>query len=312
MTKEQERMLEVFITKALEHYKSKGKALPKSVTEYCDDFPKGCGRTALRENTGLTCSAFLKIINTEYIPPTKSIDKLYEEIEKKQLILLSDINPSLFKRSDKIKVQCKRCSRVNITTLESLRGSVFGCKSCGNNLQWSEREEELKNIISSRLDGELISSIPNNQTGYISIRCNKCCSEYTTQLVGVVSPNTELRATCPNCRSSDRRVTYKGKTFSSGFERDCYLLLEPWNPETHVLYKEYFDTTRRISCDFKISNIFIEVSNFKTDYKDYFSNIEYKRSLVGSDPNYSFFFLTSLDEVKDFINHNLKDIVRPI
>lgn len=109
-----------------------------------------------------------------------------------------------------------------------------------------------------------------------------------------------MRATCPNCRPTDRRVVLDGITFGSQFEADCYTVLKSHNPELHVRYSDYFNTSRRWVCDFKIGKYWIEVSNFKQDYKNYFSNIEEKQALVESNDEY-FFFVRSLSELKELV-----------
>lgn len=51
----------------------------------------------------------------------------------------------------------------------------------------------------------------------------------------------------------------------------------------------------------KIGTFWIEVSNFKTDYKNYFSNIEEKREVVEAS-GYDFFFVTSEAELKELVS----------
>jgi hypothetical protein len=118
--------------------------------------------------------------------------------------------------------------------------------------------------------------------------------------VGVVSPNSTLRATCPNCRPTDRRVVLEGITFGSDFESKCYLILKPKAPEIHIPYRKYLDTNRKWVCDFKVQDYWIEVSNFKQDYKGYFANIEEKRNVVESS-GYTFLFVTSLKELEELV-----------
>jgi hypothetical protein len=157
-------------------------------------------------------------------------------------------------------------------------------------------------VLLDQFNSTLISSISPNQTGYITVKHIECSTEYTSQLVGFVSPTTKLRATCPNCRSSDRRVTNEeGITFGSQFELECYVILKPLNPELHVKYAEHFNTDRRWVCDFKIRDIWIEVSNFKQDFKNYFSNIEDKQTLVESNGD-NFFFIRSIKELEEFVS----------
>lgn len=307
----QQSELETLKEKVTSYYKAKGE-FPKNVAEYIKDFPKGCSRQVIKSRTGLTCGQFLELVNENYKMPNKAINSLKSYLKSLDLILISSIEEGSYKRDDKIIIECKRCYSRNTTTLSSLRGSTTGCPTCANNLPWYRREEELRFLIKSRLAGSLISEIPKNQRGFIKIKCSVCQTEYTTQLVGVVSPNSTNRATCPNCRDTDRRVVYNNITFGSEFEYNCYLILKDYSPEMQVYYKDYFDTKRNYTCDFKIDNMFIEVSNFKVDYKGYFSNIEDKKALVETDPKYKFFFLRTLQEVSEFVDSNLKDIVQSV
>jgi hypothetical protein len=307
----QQKELEQLKEKVSEYFINKG-GFPKSVTEYMEDFPRGCSRQVIKSKTGLTCGQFLEIINKDYARPKQAISLLHEEVSRLNLKLISTVDKSTYKRSEKIIVECKKCYSRNTTTLESLRGSTIGCRTCAKNLPWNKRKEELKFLVKSKLDGSIIGEIPDNQLGYITIKCNACSTEYCTQLVGVVSPNSTNRGTCPNCRDTDKRVVYNNITFGSEFEFNCYQILKDFSPEMQVYYKDYLETERKYTCDFKIGNLFIEVSNFKIDYKNYFSNIEDKRALVGTNPKFKFFFLRSLKEVQEFVDSNLKDIVQTV
>lgn len=183
-----------------------------------------------------------------------------------------------------------------------MQGTKLGCPKCkSGNLPWHNRKVELVDICKDRLNAEIVSGIPNKQTGYVKLK-HVCGTEYETQLVGIVSPNSRLRATCPNCRTTDRRVIYDNITFGSAFEMECFIKLKHLNPEIHVKYSDYLETNRRWVCDFKAGNYWIEVSNFKIDYKNYFSNIEEKRSLVESYKDNVFFFVTSLKELEELIS----------
>jgi predicted HD phosphohydrolase len=93
-------------------------------------------------------------------------------------------------------------------------------------------------------------------------------------------------------------VTLDGHTFGSQFEADCFKVLKKFNPELHVLYSKYLPTTRRWVCDFKIGDYWIEVSNFKQNYKNYFSNIEEKSAVVEANGG-MFFFVQSLKELEE-------------
>lgn len=287
------------LTTVKTHYINKGLALPKSVSEYTNNFPKGFSRQVLKTRYSLTCAELLNKLNEEYVLKDPVV-ALLECCTRLNYTLLTELDDT-YRSKSRVEVKCNQCGYVNNTTLDSLRGSTKGCVKCtSGNLAWHMREQELRDLLLDTFDAELVSSIPTNQTGYITIRHIDCGTEYTTQLLGIVSPNTKLRGTCPNCRSSDRRVTNKqGITFGSQFELDSYNILKHLQPEVHVEYKKYFSTNRRWVCDFKIGINWIEVSNFKQDFKGYFNNISEKERLVESN-GHNFFFIRSLKELEEF------------
>ena len=299
------RNLETLTEETLNYYKQKEIALPTTVTAYIKDFAPGCSRQMIKKYTGMTCGKFLLHIGAAYIEIIPAYIRLLEACERLDFIPLNV--DSTFRAKDRLDVQCKLCGYINNTTLDSMRGTILGCRKCkSGNLAWVDRSLELKNLIDSELNGTLVSVVPENQTGYIKIKCNECATVYQTQLVGVVSPNSSLRATCPNCRDTDKRVVIGGITFGSRFEADCYKILKPLHPELHTLYKTHLPTDRRWVCDFKIGTHWVEVSNFKANYKNYFGNIKEKQQLVESNAQ-KFFFLRSLDEVAAYISqeHNI-------
>jgi len=281
-------------------YKENNLPIPTNVVSYINRYPPGLSRQVLTSKYGIKASEFIKMLNPEYIKPLSAKERLSVEADRLEYEVISDITHITHNRQS-ITLKCKCCGHKHTTSISSLHGTKLGCPKCkSGNLPWHERYEELASICADRLNAAIVSNIPNNQTGYIKLK-HLCGTEYETQLVGVVSPNSFLRATCPNCRPTDRRVVEDDITFGSRFEADCYIRLKHLAPELHVKYSEYLNTSRRWVCDFKVGNYWIEVSNFKTDYKDYFSNIEDKRNLVESSGEHMFFFVTSLKELDELI-----------
>lgn len=278
------------------YYEQGGHPLPNNVSEYIANYPTGYSRQVLKSKYNLTTSEVLKLLKPTYEKPLHAKERVIIECDRLGYRLLSNLQ-DITNRDSKVDLECIDCGYHHTTTINSLSGSRLGCPKCkSGNLSWNNRRDELCDIIHDRLDAELISDIPRNQTGYVKLKHLPCNTEYTTQLVGVVFPNSKLRATCPNCRPTDRRVVLDGITFGSQFEADCYNILKDYKPELHVKYSDHFTTNRRWVCDFKVGCYWIEVSNFKTDYKDYFSNIKSKEDLVESNGQY-FFFVTSLKEL---------------
>lgn len=283
-----------------EYYTSNKFNLPGKVSEYIENYPVGLSRQVLKTKFGITTAQLIQLLNSEYIKPLSAQERVLVEADRLRYIVVSDVK-SLTTNRCTVTLQCKDCNHIHVTTVTSLHGSKLGCPKCkSGNLPWSKRKEELIQIIQDRLNSELVSCIPDNQTGYVTLR-HTCGTEYTSQLVGVVSPNSTLKATCPNCRPTDRRVVLEGITFGSEFESKCYLLLKSKNPELHVQYNKYIQTSRKWVCDFKINNYWIEVSNFKQEYKNYFANIEEKRNVV-ENSGYNFFFVRSLKELEELIS----------
>ena len=283
-----------------EYYTTNNYQIPNKVSDYIENYPKGFSRQVLKSKYNTTTAEIVSLLNLEYTKPLSATERALVEAERLGYMVLSDTT-TLRTNRDKVLLKCKNCSYEHSTTITSLHGSKLGCPKCkSGNLPWSSRKEELVQLISDRLDSELISDIPSNQTGYITMR-HICGTKYTQQLVGVVSPSCTLRATCPNCRPTDRRVVLEGITFGSEFESKCYLILKHKNPELHVPYSKYLPTTRKWVCDFKVGNYWIEVSNFKQDYKGYFANIEDKRDVVENN-EYIFLFVTTLKELEELVS----------
>lgn len=271
--------------------------LPKTVSEYTTSYPKGLSRQVLKSRYNITAGQFLKMIGSEYKEPNKAHDLIKSQMKLKNLSTLEDLNTKTTKC--KVKFTCNTCTNTFSTTYESLKLSKYGCPECAGNKQLYLRPkfvEECADKVNA-----LVIHIPSNNHQKICLQCKSCLEKYSVTLSKLTNPQTDLEGTCPNCRDSDKRVVYKGITFGSQFERECFKLLEHLKPGLQVRYNTHFNTNRKWVCDFVIDNYWVEVSNFKVDYKDYFKNIEDKKDLVESNGK-KFVLLTSLKEVSDFID----------
>lgn len=278
------------------YYKNSGKDLPSTVSKYIEDFPPGFSRQVIKKKFNLNCLDFLMLVNTDIVKKKGTLEVLYENVSRLGYELVDNLGEE-YRSKDRVDVRCKYCSYVNNTTLDSLRGSTLGCPKCkSGNLQWKKREAELDDILINKYNCIRLTDVPNNHNGFITVMHIPCKSEYTTQMTGIVLPNTPNRGTCPNCRSTDRRVTVNGITFGSNFELECYNIIKHLSPDTHVKYSDFFTTSRRWVCDFKVGSNWIEVSNFKSDYKNYFSNINDKKELVESN-GCEFHFISSIKDL---------------
>lgn len=291
-------MLEELRNTLLNYYIDNSLKIPENVSEYIANYPTGFSRQAVQKKYGLKTSDIVALINSQYkkADARQALDSALIRLDYSLTTTLS----TTYTSKDRLDVKCNKCGYINNTTLDSLRGSSKGCVKCtSGNLSWNKRENELKALLLDKFNAELISNIPENQTGYIDIKHISCGTVYRSQLVGIVSPTTKLRGTCPTCRDTDRRVVYKNITFGSQFEADCFDVLEHLNPEVHVPYSKYINTIRKWVCDFKIKDTWIEVSSFKTDYKGYFSNLEDKQNALEM-AGFNFFFFNSVKELKEF------------
>lgn len=283
-----------------EYYLSNNLNIPKKVSEYIVNYPQGLSRQVLKSRYNITTADLISLINPEYVKPKTAQQRAQIEAHRLHYTIVSDVSVLKTNR-DTLDLQCNDCGYIHTTTISSLSGTILGCPKCkSGNLPWNKRTAELALIAKDRLNSDIISEIPDSQTGYITLK-HVCGTNYTTQLVGIVSPTTTLRATCPNCRPTDRRITVDGQTFGSEFEYKCYTILKLKNPEIHVPYNKYMDTNRKWICDFKIGNYWIEVSNFKTDFKDYFANIQDKQNLTESN-GFIFLFITNTKELEEVIS----------
>lgn len=285
---------------AQSYYKDNNLPIPNNVVEYISSFPKGMSRQMLSSKYGIKCSEFIKYLNPLYEKPKDAKTRALLECERLRYTILTDMD-TLSTNRDKVEIKCLDCGNIHTTTIISLQGTIKGCPLCkSGNLPWHKRQEELDILLLDRFGCKRVSNIPDSQNGLLTVIHLVCETEYTTQLVGLVSPNSPKRGSCPNCRDSDRRVVFEGITFGSQFELECYKILSSLNPELHVEYSKYIPTSRRWVCDFKIGDYWIEVSNFKQDFKGYFNNIEEKRQVV-ENAGFSFFFVTSTKELIDLV-----------
>lgn len=299
----EDKKLEELLYVLNQYYKDK--AIPCSVSEYIADYPKGYSRQVLKSRYGLTTAQLLELLNTNYSKPKRVTPEVIQGICANLDYKVLNISGTTAKEFS-VVVECVLCGKKHTTTYESLRGSSLGCRYCkSKNISYKEAPERLKPAL-DRVNGTVVSSIPDNQTGFITLRHNACGAEYTCQLVGLVSPSTPERGTCPNCRNTDRRRVYKGLTFGSWFEEQCYQVFEKFGLESRVKlqtkYSELTNTSRRWTADFVIDNVVIEVSNFKTDYKNYFANISEKAELILNQTNLEFLFITEVKELEIFLS----------
>lgn len=285
------------IEKAKVFYKDIG--VPNTVTEYMANSPPGLSRTTLKAKLDLTAGQFLSHIGSSYQEQVPTIDKLRELMKERKHVLLNKVDSCT--KNTPLSMECSKGHKFN-TYWGTYRITKVGCKACASNLELKYRKEEIDNRAS--LLGSKVLEYPESQQKRVHLKCLGCGEEYSILGVKLMNPNTDNEGTCPNCRITDTRVTFEGITFGSQFERECYKLLKHLNPKLQVRYSHTFNTTRRWVCDFVIGDVWVEVSSFRKDskgYNSYLSNIEEKREIVESH-GLAFKYLTSLREVKDFIN----------
>lgn len=279
--------------------------IPKSVTEYQANYPKGLSRNVIKSKLDMTVTQFLKELNPEHIKSNEGVTT--EKIQHFSTVLGFKLLNWEGTNSNNIKVtlECIYCGRIQTKSYKSLANCVKGCIYCqAKNVPLKHNNDRISKAL-ERVDAQLISSLPDNQLGEIILKCNSCKTCYSTQLVGLVSPNSTNRATCPNCRTTDYRVTYEGITFGSEFEKNCYIKILEFNIADILLQVKYSnlgDTKRRWTCDFLLDNcIVLEVSTFKSDYKNYKTNLEEKRRFIEMNTPYEFKFCSSIKDLEEFL-----------
>lgn len=262
---------------------------PKTVTELRKTAPSSYRKN--KEKFNKRDSEILQLINPEYKPPktTEQLVKDYEErLNLKCLILPKNSR-------EKSKWKCGRCEYEFFTTLNSLRLCKYGCKKCANNLDLSKRKEDLDKIADTK--NVTIIKYPKNNDDLISLKCEICGYEF--ERVTRKFQFDETVGKCPKHFSKSTKVVYEGIEFDSKFELECYKILQKFNPKIHVKYSDILQTDKNYEADFVISNDIIEVSNFKINYKNYFETIKIKNNIAENN-GFSFYFLTSLKEVKEY------------
>lgn len=287
----------------LEFYKDS--KIPSTSTEYIANYPKGFSRQVLKSKFNLTTSDVLTAINSEYKKPERvskeSLSKIASRLGYRLINFTGNTSKTIV-----ANLECVDCGKKHSTTYESLRISRLGCRFCkSKNISYREAPERLEPHL-LRLNAELVSEIPKNQTGKVTLKHKLCGTEYTTLLVGVVSPNSAQRGTCPNCRTSDTRVAFEGTIFGSQFELDCFKLIKEYTNkiDLQVPYSTLIDTERRWTADFVINNNeIIEVSSFRPqDHPKYYTNIEEKVFELSKYPNLSINFFNSLKDLQTYLD----------
>lgn len=226
----QEQKIDSAVETAINYYKSHNLPIPNNVVEYIASYPKGMSRQAIQSNYGLKCSEFVKLLSPTYSKPKDAITRANLECERLGYTIISDTS-TLTNNRNLVTVTCNSCGTEHTTSITSLYGSKLGCLACKvGNLPWYRRVEELDTLLLDKFEAIRVSDIPSNQEGYLTVKHTICNTEYTTQLLGIVSPNSPKRGTCPTCRDTDRRVVYEGITFGSQFELDCYKVLISLSP----------------------------------------------------------------------------------
>lgn len=290
--------LEEAVIKCKEFY---GDNPPKTVSEYMSNFPKGLGRTTLKRKFNLTGGQFLELIGSSYKAMESTEDKFISKCTELGLKPLSSTVGLL--KNTKVTVSCSKCTDEFTTYWDTLSQCLLGCQQCAGMKRLSLR----KPFLDSKAAGvnAKVVTLPLNNTDKMTLECVNCTTRYSVRASALTNPQSDKQATCPNCRSSDTRVAFEGITFGSQFERECYKLLKHLKPKLQQLYKHEFSTDRLWACDFVVGDSWIEVSSYTKNsqgYASYISNIAAKEEVVVT-AGKSFYYLTSLREVQDFVDN---------
>jgi hypothetical protein len=289
--------LEEAVSTCLKFY---GTEVPKTVSEYIANYPKGLSRQVLKGKFDLTTGQFLKLLGSSYQEPIATKDKFIKACAERGLSIISIAD--YITKNTLVDVQCNTCKDLFSTYWGTLSLTKIGCQNCAGCKKLSERPEFLQEKADKV--NSTVLSVPENNADKIWLKCKGCATEYSITTTHLTNPSTDKTATCPNCRDSDHRVTHEGITFGSQFERECYKLLKHLQPKIQQRYSTCFPTSRQWTCDFVIGDYWVEVTSYtknSSGFATYSKNIEDKRALVES-VGKSFIYLTSLREVRDFID----------
>lgn len=283
-----------------DYYVLRGKPLPASAMDYIEDFPKGLSRQVVKKWYDLTVSELLELINPEYEIPSKVDRARVVEVANNLKYEVLDISGVGNAKKIKVKLKCKDCKTEHQTTYESLRGSKLGCRYCkSKNISYRDAPIRLLPHL-NRLNVELVSEIPQNQQGLVSLKHKPCGHTYEVFLVHVVHESFEPEASCPVCNTFED-IPEK----SSEFEKECYELLKEYssNIKLQVPYSSIIPTNRKWTVDFLIDDTtFIEVSSYPTaQYPGYYSRLSEKRIAVDKYPNLDFRFFNTIADLKFYL-----------
>ena len=300
------KLTEEILESVRSYYKDQKLEIPRTIKEYNKNFKPGFGRTRLKELYGVTGKEFMALLNKD--PSLYKTITYYTELFTEKLnITVTKVNSKYSDlKSYRLTFVCNDCSFEQEASISSLCQRTYGCTRCksGNAKIKDNPELLLRRLANNNLS--LVSSLPNNQLDKLKVICNNCYSTFEVLPVKIMHPQTDNTGTCPNCRTTDRRVVYDNKIFGSQLERNIYKELIKYfdNIECQKPYKHINKCSRNWSCDFYINNTIIEVSNFKADFKNYYGNLAEKLQWA-KNSNVNFIHISKISEVKELI----KDIV---
>lgn len=289
------------------YYILNNKPIPTTVKQYEQDFPKGYGRTTIKTKFSLSCKQLLAILNNDK-SLNKDVDYWLSLILSKFDIDVINLEQASQIRKSVITYACKQCSFVQQASIESLNLRKTSCTACqSGNAKIKDNPSKLLKSL-TRLNVRLLDKLPENQLDKILVACNNCNTEFYVLPTKAMHPQTDNTGTCPNCRTSDRRVVYDNHIFGSQIERDVFIELSKYVTNIHrqVKYSSIAACTRKWIMDMYIGNTIIEVSNFSKEphNQTYYSNLEYKKQWAISN-GFNFIHISKVSEVKALV----KDIV---
>lgn len=300
------KLTEELLESVRSYYKDQKLEIPKTIKEYNKNFKPGFGRANLRKLYKVTGKEFMALLNED---PSlyRTIDYYKELFTKKLNITVIKVNNKYSElKNYRLTFSCNDCGFIQEASVGSLSLRVYGCTRCKSGNAKIKDNPEL--LLSKLQDNnlKLVSKLPDNQLDRTTVYCNACAATFEILPVKIMHPQTDNSGTCPNCRNTDRRVVYNNIVFGSQLERDVYkeLVKHFDNIECQKLYKHISNCSRNWSCDFYINNSIIEVSNFKADFKNYYSNLAEKQEWA-KNHKINFIYISAVSEVKNLV----KDIV---
>lgn len=220
-----------------------------------------------------------------------SLSDITERLQTRGIRLVGE-----FKSTGKpVELCCDVCGYEWIGTTTQIIHNGSGCPSCAGNVILDQRTLESRLPKSIRMVGLYVS---------VDTPVEFMCDAGHTWKATPANYLYSNRCECPVCQPYQhnkhfgKRTVVDGIVFRSRLEAECYSLLTSRGMSFNRQVK--YPTLKRMTCDFVIGDMWVEVSSIKKD--EYLNKIHRKRVEVEKAGN-KFVFVTSLEEFQSVLEH---------